>query len=73
MTRKVIVRKFEVYIVDLNKVFTSAEDMKYQFFGMQDNALAQAFLTKEVEIEWNEDSELNKIYPVQEEIEKLLK
>ena len=71
MSKMVIVRKYEVYVVDLNRDFTSSEDISYWLCNSLD-ALTHAFLKKEVEIEWDEDSELNKIFPVQEEIEKLL-
>lgn len=72
MSRKVIVRKFDVYVVDLNREFTSAEDMTYQLFDAPD-VLVQSFLKKEVKIEWDEGSELNKMYPEQDKIEELLK
>lgn len=68
----VFVRKYEIYVVDLNRRFTSAEDIKYQLENSLEDTLIQMFLKKEVEIEWDEACELNKIYPDQNKIEELL-
>ena len=67
-----VVRKYEIYVVDLNRRFTSSEDIKYQLENSLIDTLIHAFLKKEVEIEWDEDSELNKTFPEQEKIEELL-
>jgi len=67
-----VVRKYEIYVVDLNRRFTSSEDVKYQLENSLEDTLIQVFLKKEIDIEWNEDSELNKTFPEQEKIEELL-
>lgn len=68
----IFVRKYEIYVVDLNRNFTSAEDIKYRLENSLDDTLIHGFIVKEVEIEWDESSELNKMFPDQNKIEEML-
>lgn len=67
----VIVRKFEVYVVDLNGKFKNSEECKYELFGLPD-VLMQSFLMGKYEINWDEKSELNKAVADKDRIENEL-